>query len=141
MRDVAMARGRRWWVGLALLAIASCQGPADPPSDAAIAFAPAALASLRFKAVLVAGDDAQPVFDNATRYLHDRLIAAGLAAENIHRLSAADRPAMAPKRRRSPPSSGGLPASRPARARGAWCFSPRTAIPAPVSSSRGRTTI
>jgi hypothetical protein len=92
MRDVAMARGRRWWVGLALLAIASCQRPADPPSDAAIAFAPAALASLRFKAVLVAGDDAQPVFDNATRYLHDRLIAAGLAEENIHRLSAADRP-------------------------------------------------
>jgi len=44
--------------------------------------------SARFKAVLVAGDNAQPVFDNATSYLHDRLIAAGVAEENIHRLSA-----------------------------------------------------
>lgn len=96
MRGGSTAWGRRWWGGLALLAVAACQGPADPPSDAAVVFTPASLAAIRFKAVLVAGDDAQPVFDNATRYLRDRLVAAGLADEDIHRLSAADRPADRP---------------------------------------------
>ena len=38
--------------------------------------------------VLAAGDDAEPVFDNATRELGQRLVAAGVPASNIHRLSA-----------------------------------------------------
>jgi hypothetical protein len=38
--------------------------------------------------VLAAGDDAEPVFDNATRELRQRLVAAGVPAGNVHRLSA-----------------------------------------------------
>ncbi|HYP38636.1 MAG TPA: C13 family peptidase [Stellaceae bacterium] len=38
--------------------------------------------------VLAAGDDAEPVFDNAARALGQRLAAAGVPAANIHRLSA-----------------------------------------------------
>lgn len=38
--------------------------------------------------VLAAGDDAEPVFDDATRALARRLAAAGVPAANIHRLSA-----------------------------------------------------
>jgi Peptidase C13 family len=41
-----------------------------------------------WQVVLAAGDDAQPVFDNATRALAERLSAAGVPAANIHRLSA-----------------------------------------------------
>src|SRR5271166_5494059 len=42
----------------------------------------------RWQVVLAAGDDAQPVFDNATRALSQRLAAAGVPAAHIHRLSA-----------------------------------------------------
>ena len=41
-----------------------------------------------WQVVLAAGDDAEPVFDNATRELRERLVAAGVPADNIHRLSA-----------------------------------------------------
>ena len=41
-----------------------------------------------WQVVLAAGDDAEPVFDNATRELNQRLSAAGVPAGNIHRLSA-----------------------------------------------------
>jgi Peptidase C13 family len=41
-----------------------------------------------WQVVLAAGDDAQPVFDNATREISRRLVAAGVPASNIHRLSA-----------------------------------------------------
>jgi Peptidase C13 family len=41
-----------------------------------------------WEVVLAAGDDAEPVFDNATRAFDQRLIAAGVPAGNIHRLSA-----------------------------------------------------
>lgn len=41
-----------------------------------------------WQVVLAAGDDAQPVFDNATRAFDQRLIAAGVPPGNIHRLSA-----------------------------------------------------
>jgi hypothetical protein len=43
-----------------------------------------------WRVVLVAGDDAEPVFDNATRELNRRLVAAGVPAANIHRLSASN---------------------------------------------------
>ena len=55
----------------------------QPAADAATAN-PAA----RWQVVLAAGDDAEPVFDNATRALSQRLTAAGVPATNIHRLSA-----------------------------------------------------
>jgi len=42
----------------------------------------------RWQVVLAAGDDAEPVFDNAARDLGQRLAAAGVPAANIHRLSA-----------------------------------------------------
>jgi hypothetical protein len=38
--------------------------------------------------VLVAGDDAEPVFDNATRAMTRRLAASGVPIENVHRFSA-----------------------------------------------------
>jgi Peptidase C13 family len=41
-----------------------------------------------WQVVLAAGDDAQPVFDNATRALGKRLVAAGVPLAKIHRLSA-----------------------------------------------------
>jgi hypothetical protein len=41
-----------------------------------------------WEVVLAAGDDAEPVFDNATRTLNQRLVAAGVPARDIHRLSA-----------------------------------------------------
>jgi hypothetical protein len=41
-----------------------------------------------WEVVLAAGDDAEPVFDNATRAFDQHLIAAGVPARNIHRLSA-----------------------------------------------------
>jgi hypothetical protein len=43
-----------------------------------------------WQVILVAGDDAQPVFDNATRELSRRLLAAGVPPANIHRLSASN---------------------------------------------------
>ena len=42
----------------------------------------------RWQVVLAAGDDAEPVFDNAARALGQRLAAAGVPEANIHRLSA-----------------------------------------------------
>ena len=52
-------------------------GYAAPPNPAA-----------SWQVVLAAGDDAEPVFDNATRALSKRLAAAGVPIGNIHRLSA-----------------------------------------------------
>jgi hypothetical protein len=52
-------------------------GNAAPPNPAA-----------SWQVVLAAGDDAEPVFDNATRALSKRLAAAGVPTGNIHRLSA-----------------------------------------------------
>jgi len=54
----------------------------------ALADAPRANPAARWQVVLAAGDDAEPVFDNATRALSQRLSAAGVPARNIHRLSA-----------------------------------------------------
>jgi hypothetical protein len=41
-----------------------------------------------WQVVLAAGDDSEPVFDNATREMSRRLVAAGVPESNIHRLSA-----------------------------------------------------
>jgi hypothetical protein len=42
----------------------------------------------KWQVVLAAGDDAEPVFDNAAREISRRLSAAGVPAANLHRLSA-----------------------------------------------------
>ena len=54
----------------------------------AVADATRANPAARWQVVLAAGDDAEPVFDNAARALGQRLAAAGVPAANIHRLSA-----------------------------------------------------
>ena len=54
----------------------------------AVADATTANPAARWQVVLAAGDDAEPVFDNATRALSQRLAVAGVPAANIHRLSA-----------------------------------------------------
>src|SRR5438132_1899677 len=66
-------------VGLLMFAVLMGQGAV--PTAAAISGA-------GWQVVLAAGDDAEPVFDNATRELSQRLSAAGVPAGNIHRLSA-----------------------------------------------------
>ena len=48
----------------------------------------AAGASGNWQVVLAAGDDAEPVFDNATHEMSRRLTAAGVPPGNTHRLSA-----------------------------------------------------
>jgi Peptidase C13 family len=67
------------WLAAFLLVLTLTGGP-----DAA---APTA-ADGAWQVVLAAGDDAQPVFDDATRALARRLRAAGIRDRNIHRLSA-----------------------------------------------------
>jgi hypothetical protein len=54
----------------------------------AVAAAPEARPVGRWQAVLAAGDDAAPVFDDATQALAKRLLADGVPAADIHRLSA-----------------------------------------------------
>jgi Peptidase C13 family len=54
----------------------------------ALAAVPEAGPAERWQAVLAAGDDAEPVFDDATRALAGRLATAGVPAANVHRLSA-----------------------------------------------------
>lgn len=50
--------------------------------------AAAAIQQPGWRVVLAAGDNAEPVFDDATRALAQRLVAAGVPAADIHRLSA-----------------------------------------------------
>jgi hypothetical protein len=66
------------WLAVSLSALASIDGHS--------ATVPAIGGS--WQVVLAAGDDAEPVFDDATRTLARLLHAAGVAAANIHRLSA-----------------------------------------------------
>ena len=58
------------------------------PIGQGVATAAKALRAGAWEVVLAAGDDAEPVFDNATRTLNQRLVAAGVQAGDIHRLSA-----------------------------------------------------
>jgi hypothetical protein len=66
------------WLGLVVLALVAIGGPDRS----------AAAVDGSWQAVLVAGDDAEPVFDDATRTLAQRLHNAGVPVGNIHRLSA-----------------------------------------------------
>jgi hypothetical protein len=66
------------WLAAALLALALIGGRS----------AGALATGGNWQVVLAAGDDAEPVFDDATRTLAERLTTAGVPAANIHRLSA-----------------------------------------------------
>jgi hypothetical protein len=73
------ANAVRWWIAAGFGALlVMLVGPAAQSSAA----------DGGWQVVLAAGDDAQPVFDDATRTLAERLRAAGVPAANIHRLSA-----------------------------------------------------
>lgn len=76
-----MQRGSRWsrFVGAAAVCLVAGH---------ALAEAPAARPVERWQAVLAAGDDAEPVFDDATQALASRLREDGVPAAAIHRLSA-----------------------------------------------------
>jgi Peptidase C13 family len=69
----------RWIVVVRAACAVVCLGVATTYSTGSLA---------SWQVVLAAGDAAEPVFDNATRELSRRLVAAGVPASNIHRLSA-----------------------------------------------------
>ncbi|HYM72961.1 MAG TPA: C13 family peptidase [Stellaceae bacterium] len=69
----------RLLVGLCIAAAVAAPGAAAPPPE-------------HWQAVLVAGDTAQPVFDNAVRAVEMWLAEHGVAASDIHRLNASARP-------------------------------------------------
>lgn len=76
-----MASRFRGWASACVLGLAAVLAPVG---QHAAEFAPG-----RWQVVLAAGDDAEPVFDDATRALARRLAAAGVPSADIHRLSAA----------------------------------------------------
>jgi hypothetical protein len=66
--------------GVSILGVLACLGVAPAGS----------VGSGDWHVVLAAGDDAQPVFDNATSEMRRRLTATGVPAGNIHRFSASE---------------------------------------------------
>jgi hypothetical protein len=58
---------------------------AEPPAPA---YSPDALAALRYKAVLIAGDQSAAAFDHATEAVRDRLLAAHVPPADIQRFTA-----------------------------------------------------
>lgn len=79
-----------WSVAVAFLALAACSaGASDPPQ--AQAKAPPAAASDQpsgWKAVLIAGDNQEPAFDNAVDAMADKLASFGLPRGDINVLRA-----------------------------------------------------
>ena len=84
---IRLLSGRRILAGLLLAWLAGCAS-APPPRPPIVA---GPMDPKGLVAVLVAGDDSLPVFDNATGYMADRLAAAGVPPAQIHRLSASQR--------------------------------------------------
>ncbi len=70
--------------------LAACLAALSALGIASTSAAPPQTVAGNWQVVLAAGDDAEPVFDNATRTIETRLIAAGVPSSNIHRLSASD---------------------------------------------------
>jgi Peptidase C13 family len=66
--------------GVLIVGVLACLGVAPAGS----------VGSGDWQVVLAAGDDAQPVFDNATSEMRRRLTATGVPAGNIHRFSASE---------------------------------------------------
>jgi hypothetical protein len=62
-----------------LACLLACLGIADAATPSATG---------NWQVVLAAGDDSEPVFDNATREMNRRLVGAGVPASDVHRLSA-----------------------------------------------------
>jgi len=87
----------RWRIPMRLLAlcafislthfVAVRPATADPPPRVP-AYSPDALARLRYKAVLIAGDQSAAAFDHATEAVRDRLLAAHVPPTNIQRFTA-----------------------------------------------------
>lgn len=75
------------YVGLLVLLLVTACATA-PELPAVPTYAPEALTSLRFQAVLLAGDSSLPVFDNATGALQNRLSDRQVLPGDIKRLSA-----------------------------------------------------
>ena len=73
-------------VGLLMFAVLMGQGAAATA---------AAIPGAGWQVVLAAGDDAEPVFDNATRELGQRLAAAGVSAKSAPMLSLNNPPKIA----------------------------------------------
>ena len=84
-----MTRAARWLtmvlLRMATAVLASVAVGSVAPASAAL---PSAASGGSWKVVLAAGDDAQPVFDDATHALEKRLRAVNVPPANIHRLSA-----------------------------------------------------
>ncbi len=84
-----MTRASRWLTRVLLrmapAVLASVAVGSVAPASAAL---PSAASGGSWKVVLAAGDDAQPVFDDATHALEKRLRAVNVPPANIHRLSA-----------------------------------------------------
>ena len=75
-----------------------------------------------WQAVLVAGDHAQPVFDNAIVALRQWLAARGVATTDIYSLSAAYRPGAAAEPASAERVLGRIAALRPRRGEGCFVF-------------------
>ena len=78
---------RRLFILLPLLATNACAATQDP--GAVRPWSADALAALRYKAVLIAGDDSAPAFDHATETMRRRLLDRHVAPADIRRLTAA----------------------------------------------------
>jgi hypothetical protein len=70
-----------------ILALSATVRPqaAEPPRTTE----PSGLSALRYKAVLIAGDQSSPAFDHATQAIRDRLLARQVRSADIQRLTAA----------------------------------------------------
>ncbi len=77
----------------AALPLVGCSQPAGSPTVAPPppAVSASALTSVRFHAVLVAGDGSEPVFDNAVAAMAAKLQQAGVPPPRLHRFSADER--------------------------------------------------
>ena len=83
---------------------------------------PAPAQAAGWKAVLVAGDNAEPVFDNAVEAMNRWLQSIGVAASDIFRLSANVQPFSAPEPASARLILGRVAALRPGRGEGCFVF-------------------
>jgi len=90
---VRLPRSIAWFWPLLIWLVAATAQPAGAAGPGPATGPTMPLAGGDWHVVLAAGDNAQPVFDNATAALRRFLIDTGVPAANIHRLSANPDPA------------------------------------------------